>query len=91
MSDRADLAAKEVAAGLAAGVKVRRRSLALSQQELADLAGVSVRFIHDLERGKSSVRLLLFLRVLDALGWRLSLEPGRGLLMRAGALGKGMG
>ena len=49
-------------------VRQRRRELGITQQDLADLAGVSVRFLRELERGKQSIQLNAFLAVLDALG-----------------------
>jgi y4mF family transcriptional regulator len=52
----------------------RREDLGLFQQELAMLAGVSARYIHMLEGGKSSVRLDTFAQVLDTLGLCLTLE-----------------
>jgi y4mF family transcriptional regulator len=38
-------------------VKNRREQLGLTQQELADRAGVGLRFVRDLEQGKQSLRL----------------------------------
>lgn len=35
-------------------VKSRREQLGLTQQELADRAGVGLRFVRDLEQGKKS-------------------------------------
>jgi HTH-type transcriptional regulator / antitoxin HipB len=49
-------------------IRDRRRDLRLGQEDLSDLSGVSVRFIRDLEHGKSSVRLDKLLAVLEALG-----------------------
>lgn len=59
----------------------RRRALQLRQADLADLAGVSERFVRELESGKPSLRLDLVERVLDVLGLKLlvqvrSTEPG---------------
>jgi y4mF family transcriptional regulator len=59
----------------------RRRQLGLKQQELADLAEVSVRFVHDLEHGKATVQLAQVLLVLDALGLHVSIAPGSGPLI----------
>lgn len=64
-------------------VRQRRRKLRLKQQDLADLAEVSVRFVHDLEHGKSSVQLAQVLAVLDALGLRITIAPGRGPIIQA--------
>lgn len=52
----------------------RRRALGLGQEDLADLSGVSVRFIRALEHGKSTVRLDKLLAVLGALGLELRAE-----------------
>ena len=49
----------------------RRRALGLRQ---ADLAGVSERFVRELEGGKPSVRLDLLVRVLNVLGLELVLR-----------------
>ena len=38
-------------------VKSRRRSMGLTQKDLADRAGVGLRFIRDLEQGKESLRM----------------------------------
>jgi HTH-type transcriptional regulator/antitoxin HipB len=52
----------------------RRRELGLRQDELADLAGVSTRFVHTLEAGKPSVQLDRVEAVLDVLGLELRVE-----------------
>ncbi len=56
-------------------IRERRRSLRLTQDELADLAGCSSRFVRALEVGKPSVRLDKVLDVLDVLGLDLQLTP----------------
>lgn len=61
---------------LGQALRARRRDLRLTQQEVADLAEVSVRFLHELERGKPGVRLDKLLAVLRALGLHLQLAPG---------------
>ena len=55
------------------GAVVRQTRLAqgLRQDQLAAAAGVGVRFLVELERGKPTVRLAKVLAVLDALGCRL--------------------
>jgi y4mF family transcriptional regulator len=55
----------------------RRGRLGLSQQDLADLAGVSARFVHTLEHGKPSVRLDKVLAVLEVLGLDLEVVARR--------------
>ena len=59
-------------------VRAARRAQGLRQDQLAGAAGVGVRFLSELERGKPTVRLEKMLAVLDALGCRLRVEmpPG---------------
>lgn len=59
---------------LGEAVVARRRELGLRQDELADLAGVSTRFVHTLEAGKPSVQLDRVEAVLDVLGLELRVE-----------------
>lgn len=64
---------------IAAQLRRRRKQLNLTQQDLAELAGVSLRFIHDLENGKPTVRLERVLAVAKTLGYELRLvrrDPG---------------
>jgi HTH-type transcriptional regulator / antitoxin HipB len=63
---------------LAAAVFARREQLGLRQEELADLADCSTRFIHDLEGGKTTLRLDKVLDVLGALGLGLGLTDSGG-------------
>jgi y4mF family transcriptional regulator len=60
----------------ASAVRRRRRHLGLRQDELADLAGVSERFVYALESGKRSVQLDKVVAVLSALGLHLELHRG---------------
>ncbi|HEU4543514.1 MAG TPA: helix-turn-helix transcriptional regulator [Jiangellaceae bacterium] len=62
-------------ADLAAIVRERRRQLGLRQEDLADLAGVSLRFVQALEAGKPSVQLDRVSAVLATLGLHLVVEP----------------
>ena len=59
---------------LAEQIRARRKALGLSQQDLADLAGCSPRFLRSLEAGKASVRLDKVQAVLEALGLALVLR-----------------
>jgi len=61
---------------LATEVRDRRTELRLRQDELADLAGVSERFVYALERGKPTVQLDKVLAVLNALGLHLQIHRG---------------
>ncbi len=58
---------------LPANVRARRAALGLTQQDLADLAGVSERFVRFVEQGKPSVQLDSLLAVLNTLGLELRL------------------
>jgi y4mF family transcriptional regulator len=49
-------------------VKERRKSLKLSQEELAFKAGVGLRFLRELERGKATLRLDKVNQVLELFG-----------------------
>ena len=53
-------------------VKERRRRLGLTQPDLADRAGVGLRFIRELERGKPSVRVDKVNQVLALFGHHLA-------------------
>jgi len=56
-------------------VRDARKSMGLRQEALAAAAGVGLRFLVELERGKPSVRLDKMLAVLDALGLELEVKP----------------
>ena len=56
---------------LGLAVKKKRKADGLTQQELAAIAMVGVRFISDLENGKPTVQLRSVIRVLKALGLQL--------------------
>ncbi|MEV7607406.1 helix-turn-helix transcriptional regulator [Paenarthrobacter sp. NPDC089322] len=67
--------ATEFSSLLGSEVRSRRTSLRLSQQDLADLAGVSERFVRFVETGKTTVQLEPLLAVLTTLGLELSVQP----------------
>jgi len=52
-----------------------REEAGLTQDQLADLAGISTRPIYIFESGKGSIRLDTYLKLLDALGLELSVAP----------------
>lgn len=70
-------------AALGGEVRARRGALRLSQQELADLAGVSERFVRFVEQGKPSLRLDTLLALLDTLGLELQLATRTSTAARA--------
>jgi HTH-type transcriptional regulator / antitoxin HipB len=62
---------------LGAALRQARKARGLRLEDLALAAGVGVRFVSELERGKPTVRLAETLRVASALGVRVTLEdPG---------------
>jgi transcriptional regulator with XRE-family HTH domain len=61
-------------AELGAALRAARRLRGLRLQDAAAGAGVGVRFLSELERGKSTARLGETLRVASSLGLRLSIE-----------------
>jgi len=61
---------------LGAAIRKRRKQLAVSQKSLGDLAGCGALFIHQLERGKPTVRLDKLLSVLKVLNLQLTLTEG---------------
>lgn len=84
---RADVRERATQRGvLAAVVFARREALRLRQEELAELADCSPRFVHDLEAGKRTVQLDKVLAVLDALGLGLAvIDDARGITVRDGS------
>jgi y4mF family transcriptional regulator len=56
-------------------VRTARKAMGLTQPALAAAAGVGLRFLVELERGKPTVRLDRMLLVLDALGLELQVVP----------------
>lgn len=59
-------------------VRERRRARNLTQQQLADLAGVGLNFVYQLEKNKPTVQLDCTRQVLQALGFDLSVTPSAG-------------
>lgn len=55
-------------------VREERKTQGLTQAQLAGLCGVGIRFVHDLERGKSSIHLGKTLDLLQTLGLHLHLS-----------------
>ncbi|WP_248126490.1 type II toxin-antitoxin system Y4mF family antitoxin [Micrococcus lacusdianchii] len=59
------------ASDLGSALRAARRRLGLTQQEVADLAGLSDRTVRDLEKGSSSPSLGAVIAVATVLGLRL--------------------
>jgi len=52
-------------------IKQRRKQLSMTQSDLAERAGVGLRFIRDLEQGKKTVRMDKVNKVLALFGFEL--------------------
>ncbi len=60
---------------IASFVRARRRALGYTQPELAERTGTGVRFVRELERGKTSLRLDKVNQVLAFFGAHLAPAP----------------
>ena len=60
---------------LANFVKTKRKAVKLTQPELAEKAGVGLRFIRELEQGKESLRLDKVNQVLQLFGYKVGAVP----------------
>ncbi|HPH99198.1 MAG TPA: type II toxin-antitoxin system Y4mF family antitoxin [Chitinophagaceae bacterium] len=57
--------------GLSTFVKTKRKAINLTQIELASMAGVGLRFIRELEQGKSTLQMHKVNQVLLLFGYQL--------------------
>lgn len=53
-------------------MKQRRDTLCLSQQDLAEIAGISLATVKDIERGKGNPSLATINKILDVLGMEIT-------------------
>jgi y4mF family transcriptional regulator len=60
---------------LANFVKDKRKAIKLTQTELAEKAGVGLRFIRELEQGKETLRLDKVNQVLQLFGCKVGVVP----------------
>jgi y4mF family transcriptional regulator len=56
-------------------LKDKRKKLNLTQQQLAEKAGVGIRFVRDLEQGKTTLRMDKVNQVLKLFGQELGPQP----------------
>lgn len=63
------------AADIGVCVRAQRKAQGATQPEFAALCGVGVRFISELENGKSTMEVGKVLKVLKCLGLQLTLQP----------------
>ncbi len=57
-------------------IKRRRNFLKLSQNDLAEHSGISVRSLKDIESGKGNPGILQLLKLLDVLGMEINIFVG---------------
>lgn len=57
--------------GLAEAMKNRRKTLSLSQQDLAEMSGIGLATVKDIERGKGNPSMGTVSKILDVLGMEL--------------------
>lgn len=62
---------------LAEVLKSRRKSVRINQQDLAQLAGVSVETIISLESGTANPTLAVLSKVLETLGLQIEITPAK--------------
>ena len=66
---------EQVPMTLSGFLKNKRKLLKMTQQQLAEKAGVGLRFIRDLEQGKTTLRLDKVNQVLKLFGQELGPQP----------------
>lgn len=62
---------------LSSFVKEKRKSVKLTQPELAEKAGVGLRFVRELEQGKESLRMDKVNQVLRLFGYEVGAVPAK--------------
>jgi len=63
---------------LGKSIKARRGILGISQSDLAEIAGISIRSLKDIETGKGNPTLEQMTKILSPLGLCISLEISNG-------------
>lgn len=58
-------------------IKERRAALAISQLDLAEIAGVSIATVKDIERGKGNPSLATLEKIADVLGMEITMTIRR--------------
>ncbi len=73
----------EAALLLGSTIRLQRKKLGLSQEEVADLSGVSINLLRQIEAGKPTAQLAKVLDLLTAVGLQFVITAGnKGILAR---------
>lgn len=67
--------AGDIPGEIGAEIRRRRRRLRLTQQDVADLAGVNRRLVSEVERGRAAVTLRRLIAICEAVGLDLACRP----------------
>ena len=60
--------------GLSEIIKNRRKTLAISQRDLAEMAGIGLATIKDIERGKGNPSMGTVLKIMEVLGMEIEFK-----------------
>lgn len=60
--------------GLTEVIKKRRKMLAISQQDLAEMAGIGLATIKDIERGKGNPSMATVSKIMEVLGMEIEFK-----------------
>ena len=55
-------------------IKNRRKTLAISQQDLAEMAGIGLATLKDIERGKGNPSMATVSKIMDVLGMEIEFK-----------------
>lgn len=62
---------------IASLIKSRRKLLGITQKDLADIAGVSSRYLYNIEKGVGNPSIETLVAIFNTLGIRMSVGVGR--------------
>ncbi|MCX6160754.1 MAG: helix-turn-helix domain-containing protein [Ignavibacteriae bacterium] len=61
---------------IAESISKRRKSLKITQNDLAEISGVSTRSLKDIETGKGNPTLIQILKIFNSLGLKFKITAG---------------
>ena len=71
---------KQYISNISQKIKERRKKFGLTQVEFAKRVGVGLRFLRELEQGKTTVRVDKLMQVLEFLGYHLELKENKPII-----------